>query len=107
MNKPKAKGTAFERRLVDYLNTHGFELAERRALSGTNDRGDIAGTPGIVWEAKSHKALALAEWVDEMVTEKRNARATIGVVVHPRRNHSMDRAYVVMELSQFVEMIRD
>ena len=105
-NRSKAKGTAWERRLVDYLREHGFPYAERRALEGVNDRGDVAGIPSVVIEAKNAKAVSLAGWVDEMVKEKANAGAQIGAVIFPRRNHATGRAYVVMELDQFVEMIR-
>lgn len=106
MNKSKAKGTAWETRVVGYLRENGSPYAERRALSGNVDRGDVSGIPGVVVEAKNAKAIDLAGWVDEMVKEKANAGAAIGAVVFPRRNHATERAYVVMELEQFAEMIR-
>lgn len=104
-NRSKAKGTAWERRLVDYLIAHGFPYAERRALEGVNDRGDVAGIPGVVLELKNCKKVELASWVDEMVVEKRNARGEIGAVIFPRRSHATGRAFVVMELDQFLGMI--
>lgn len=105
MNRSKARGTAWERRLVDYLVSHGLPYAERRALEGKNDRGDVSGIPSVVIEAKNAARITLAEWVDEMLVEKQNANAQIGVVVFPRRNCATERAYVVMELQQFAEMI--
>jgi Holliday junction resolvase len=107
MSASKRKGTAWERRIVDYLVDNGFAYAERRALEGCNDRGDIAGIPGVVIECKNARQLRLAEWVDEMVVEKKNAHAFIGAVIFPRRNHAIRRAYVVMEMEQFVQMIGD
>jgi Holliday junction resolvase len=104
-NKSKARGTAWETRLVNYLKEHGFPLAERRALSGSNDRGDVSGIVGVVIEAKNQQTLGLAEWIDETVVEKQNAGASIGVCVFPRRNKTTGRAYVLMELDQFIEMI--
>ncbi len=106
MSKAKRTGTAWETRLVRYLVEHGFPYAERRALEGNHDRGDVSGVPGVVIEAKCARRIELAAWVDEMVTEKRNAGAQVGAVVFPRRNHAPGRAYVVMELSDFVELIR-
>lgn len=105
MNKAKAKGTYWETRIVSYLRDHGFPYTERRALSGALDKGDVA-LPGVVIEAKNQRQINLAAWVDEMVKEKANAGVPIGVVCFPRRNKSTARAYVVMELEQFVEMIR-
>ena len=49
-NRPKAIGTAAETAVVRYLAAHGFPAAERRALHGATDLGDITGTPQIVWE---------------------------------------------------------
>ena len=44
-NRPKAIGTAAETAVVRYLAAHGFPAAERRALHGATDLGDITGTP--------------------------------------------------------------
>ena len=61
-NPSKAKGTAWETAVVDYLRANGHPHAERRALSGNTDRGDIAGVPGVVIECKNAKTMALAAW---------------------------------------------
>lgn len=107
MSKAKQKGTAWERRVVDHLAANGFPYAERRALEGTNDRGDVSGLPGVVIECKNAKRVELAGWMDEAVAEKKNAKASVGVVVFPRRNHAIGRAFVVMEMDQFIQMIGD
>lgn len=39
-NPSKAKGTAAETKVVKYLNTHGV-FAERKALAGEKDKGDL------------------------------------------------------------------
>ena len=106
MSRAKQIGTAWETRLVRYLVDAGFAYAERRALAGRADKGDISGVPGVVIECKAARRIELASWVDEMVAEKRNAGAQIGAVIFPRRNHATARAYVVLELADFVELIR-
>jgi len=105
-NKSKAKGTAFESRLVSYLNAQGFPLAERRALSGALDKGDVSGVPFVI-EAKSCRALDLSGWCDEAAKEAKTA----GVgnrwsVVFPRRSHTMDKAYAVISLELLAELMR-
>ena len=40
MNPSKKKGTAAETKVVKYLNAHGVK-AERKALAGSNDEGDL------------------------------------------------------------------
>lgn len=106
MSRARQKGTAWETRLVRYLKDAGFAYVERRALSGRADKGDISGIPGLVIEAKNSRRVELAQWVDEMVAEKKNAGAQIGAVVFPRRSHATGRAYVVLELADFVELVR-
>lgn len=106
MNPNKAKGTRWESRLVEYLRANGFPYAERRALAGTKDLGDIVNVPGVVIEAKNTKTINLAEWIDQLVEEKANANARHGAVIFPRRSHRTERAYVVLELEDFVDLIR-
>jgi len=85
MSAARAKGTLAERLVANYLTTVGWPYAERRAMAGSNDRGDITGTPGIVWEIKSGARLSLPEWMRETEQERKNAGAHTGVlVVKPR-----------------------
>lgn len=91
MNRPKAIGTAAETAVVRYLQANGFPHAERRAMRGTLDCGDITGTPGICWEVKGGEAARSAsdglidQWLDETERERVNARADVGVLVVQRR----------------------
>jgi hypothetical protein len=91
MARPKDIGTAAETAVVKALRLHGFPNAERRALAGAYDLGDITGTPGLVWEVKGGEAAKSAsdaqieKWLDETETERINAGADIGVLVVQRR----------------------
>jgi hypothetical protein len=104
-NPSKQKGTAFETAVVAFLRDNGFPYAERRALAGNNDRGDVGGIPGLVLELKAARELRLSEWMDELQTEKGNAHASDGAVVVKRRNHGVAKSYVVMELEDYVRLI--
>ena len=106
-NRSKERGTAFETAVVRYLQEHGFPYAERRALHGTDDRGDIAGVPGVMFECKSVKSITLGEFMNEVAVQTKNAGARLGVAVIKRRQKSTGDAYVVMSLDTFVELIRD
>lgn len=107
MNKSKIKGTAFESRVVKYLVERGFIYAERRALQGTNDKGDVSGIPGVVIECKNQAQITLAAWMDETLTEQANAKAPVAFCVFPRRNRHIGQAYVVMTLDQAISLISD
>lgn len=89
-NKPKNLGTAAESAVVKVLQEF-WPYAERRALRGAADEGDITGTPGIVWEVKGGAAAKTASdgqieaWLDETEQERENADADIGVLVVQRK----------------------
>ena len=105
MSAAREKGTKWETRVVNYLKENGFPFAERRSGNGAQDRGDI-NIPGVVLECKNQKAMNLGAWIDEMVKEKANAGVTTGAVIFPRRSHETKRSYVLLELADYVELIK-
>lgn len=107
MSRSKAKGTAFEREVVDFLRGHGFPAAERRAMEGVNDRGDVAGIPGVVVECKNHRDIDLGGFMGELEAEQARAAAPVGLLVVKRRMKPVARAYAVMTLDQASALLRD
>lgn len=108
MSASKRKGTSFESSIVDYLRANGVPHAERRALNGARDRGDIAGVPGVVFEAKSAARLELAAWVDETECERKNDGAEYGVTVIKRRGRgSAGDGYAVLPFAALLALLRE
>jgi hypothetical protein len=81
MSRSKAKGTAAEVALVGALQRLGWPHAERRALSGINDKGDTTGHPGLVFECKDAKIWNGAAWMRETEIERLCAKADYGILV--------------------------
>lgn len=108
MSRARRLGTTWETAVVDYLREHGFPWAERRALAGAKDKGDIGGlVGGPVIECKNHRAIDLASFVDEANEEARNADAPFGVAVVKRRGRaSAGEGYAVMDFATFVDLLR-
>lgn len=105
-NRSKAKGTGWESAIVTYLRDRGWPHAERRTLSGANDRGDIAGIVGVVVEAKACKSHDLAGWLTEANREAANDGADLGVVWAKRRGFtSPANGYVLMDGATFTELL--
>jgi hypothetical protein len=106
MSKQRAKGTAAETAVVRFLQDHGFPYAERRALHGTNDKGDITGLGPVVLEVKNCQRLELSEWLHELEAEMYNARAETGAVVAKRRG-TTDPAgwYAILPFGDLVELL--
>lgn len=96
-NRAKQKGTAWEGRVRDYLRPV-FPYIDRRAQAGADDKGDFINTGPWCIEAKNHKRLDLAGWVDQAVKEAGNAGALFPVVVFPRKSHVIDKCYALMPM---------
>lgn len=106
MSKQKAKGTSFESLIVGYLKEHGWPDAERRALTGTHDKGDITGVPSLVFECKNHKTLSLSGWLIETETERQNADAQYGVLVAKRKGYGQAAdQYAVLRLEDMIRLL--
>lgn len=81
MSRSKAKGTAAETGLVDGLIRLGWPHAERRTLSGANDKGDVSGVLRIAFEAKDAVTWQIPAWWRETEVERLNAGADFGILV--------------------------
>lgn len=105
VNRSKAKGTSTETLVVGFLRENGWPYAERRALSGSLDKGDIAGMPGIAVEVKyGNGTLKIGPWLTETGIEQLNARADHGIlVVKPfgLGEKNVHQWYAVMVASDF------
>lgn len=86
-NPSKAIGTAAETALVRYLRVNGWGNAERRALHGNTDLGDVTGCPLLVFECKAGKQAhrpgdaLMKSWLAQAEQERLNAGADIGILV--------------------------
>lgn len=106
MTASKRKGSAWERAIVDYLRGLAWPHAERRLAGSAQDRGDIAGIPGVVIEAKNTARLSLGEWIAEAEVERVHDGAWLGVVWHKRRGKtSAADGYVTMTGQQFARLL--
>lgn len=105
-SRNKAKGSAWERAIVEHLRAAGWPYAERRIAGAAKDRGDIAGVVGVVIEAKNAARVDLAGWLDEAELERTNDRAWLGIVWHKRRGKAAAAdGYVTMTGAQFTTLL--
>lgn len=110
MSKARQKGTLAETAFVKFLARHGFPHAERRALHGTDDKGDVTGTVGLAWEVKNHKTYQIPAWMKEAQLEAQNAKADYGLlVIKPNRvgTDSVADWWVVLPVSDAVKLLRE
>lgn len=97
-NKPRQIGTAAETAVVRHLARNGWPFAERRALHGNQDRGDITGTPSLCWEVKAGRAAHGASdgqvetWLSELDAVRERVHADVGILVVARSGYGPLRA---------------
>lgn len=88
----KTAGTRFETLVATYLAMHVDDRIERRRLTGSRDRGDLAGWRfaglRIVAELKDHAQLSVGPWLNEAEVERRNDDADVALVIAKRRGIS-------------------
>lgn len=91
VNRPKQIGTAAETATVRAARRLGFPGADRLALTGALDRGDVGLCPGVIVEVKGGAAAATASdavidaWLDETARERAHAGAEVAFLVVQRR----------------------
>lgn len=97
VNPSKQKGTATETAVTRLAMVSGFQFAERRALAGAADKGDILMCPGFVLEVKGGAAAENASegqilnWLIETEKERINAGADRAMLVTKRKGYGADR----------------
>jgi hypothetical protein len=105
-SRERAKGTAWESAVVQCLRAAGFVHAERRALAGGRDRGDVTGVPGLVVECKNGARLDLHTWLAEAKAEAANDGAQYGVAWAKRKGRpAAADGYVFMDGATFTALL--
>lgn len=115
-NRAKAKGTAFEVSIKNYLVSRGFIHAHRPALSGGNDTGDINGIARkatlrkVAIQCKNQKALKLSEWLNDTVEQAKRLGDAVPALVVKRAGKgekALGESYVVMRLQDFTDLLSE
>lgn len=112
-NPSKARGTAWESKIRDYLNgvldySHptDWRLIKRQAQEGAKDVGDLHAWPFIL-EAKDVKSPAVPTWLRQAEAEAVNARFPYGVVIHKTRGKGPALARVHITDATFLRLAAD
>lgn len=112
VNKPKAIGTAAETAVMKYLRENGFPKAERRALRGVYDAGDITGCDYLCFEVKAGEAAMTADdrtidiWMEQTASETEFAKADYGILIIRRRGKgSPGDWWAYIQSSAFAQLI--
>lgn len=111
-NPSKEKGTKTETAVVRTAVTAGFPDAERLALAGAFDMGDVRLCRGVIVEVKGGKAAEQAstqlieDWLAETEKERVRAGAEFGLLVTKRAGKGYDNAHAWYAWMQFADFAR-
>jgi len=123
-NRHKAKGTAYETLVKNYLIDKGFKEARRAALEGAEDKGDIHGIQQRVTlrhgqrvtlrhvcvQCKNDKSFNFSGWLDDTVEQAKRLSGALPALVVKRKGKgekALGDSYVVMRLDDFVDLLED
>lgn len=103
MNRHKAKGSAFERLIRDYLAE--AIPCERIPAGATLDRGDLW-TPTAAVQCKNHRKLELSAWVAETQQQQQAAGKPYGILIVKRRGVTdPGQQYAILPLHQLRSLL--
>lgn len=105
-NPSKQKGTFMETSIKTYFQEQGFD-AERIALQGKNDIGDvrILGVP-VTLEVKNCKKIELSKWLAETLQEQSNAGTKWSFTIFKRKGKGAPAdQFVLMTVGQLAEIL--
>lgn len=102
-NPQKAKGSAFERLVRDYLAE--VIPCERIPPGATLDRGDLW-TAHAVIQCKNHRLLSLGAWLAATAQQQQNAGKRFGVLVVKRKGTTNPaEQFAVLSLDQLRSLL--
>lgn len=111
-NPSKEKGTKSESAVVRAARAAGFPDAERLALAGAHDLGDVRLCRGVVVEVKGGKAAEEAslnlidDWLGEADKERVNSNSDFALLVTKRRGKGYDNAHTWDGWMHFADFAR-
>jgi hypothetical protein len=102
----RAKGNKAENEVCDFLRSHLGGHVSRGRLEGSEDRGDIVGTPSLANQVKSYEdvARAINDGLNDVTDQKARAGARWGAVWVRRRG---GRYFVVLSPEDFISLYKE
>ena len=105
-NRPKQIGTEWETRCARWLQENGYPWAERRALAGALDKGDLM-VPGLMIECKAEQRIDLPGYMREVRAQTANCpQGTLGFAWVKARGKPVDESFIVLNPPSFFPLIR-
>lgn len=103
-NPSKAKGDRWERALVAFFRSRGYQEVARLRARGKDDEGDLTGFPLWAIEAKDDKGLSPHAMAAQADKEARNAGKPFGAAIRKSPRRPTEEAVVLMSLETWLRL---
>ena len=104
-NPSRAKGTAWEVAVRDYLQGRGWSECQRLATRAALDLGDLTGIPRFAIECRDRKKVELSTNLDDAEERAVNKKSRWGVAIMKRPRRPVEGAYVLMSMATFADLL--
>lgn len=98
------KGTHWRRKVQDWLSGLGYECTGKGWMQPGDDITAIRGMLALSIEAKDHRVLSLATWVDQAERQCPDDQIPV-VIAHRLGKSKAEDAYVIMSGRAFGELL--
>lgn len=98
------KGTRWRKNVQDWLTGLGYECTAKAWMQPGDDITAIRGMLALSIEAKDHRALSLATWVDQAERQCPDQQVPV-VIAHRLGKAKPEDAYVIMSGRAFADLL--
>ena len=99
----RRKGNQWELAVCHLLERWGWQaMTSRAGRGGTQAGADIITDCPVVIEAKNHKTMDLAGWIDQAIDQ---APGDLAAVFIKRRQKPAEHGYVLMRADQYLDLV--
>lgn len=98
------KGTHWRKRVQDWLSGLGYECTAKAWMQPGDDITASRGMLTLSIEAKDHRSLSLASWVDQAAKQCPEGQIPV-VVAHRLGKSRAEDAYVIMSGTAFADLL--
>ncbi len=102
MSQTRAKGTDWENRSRDYLQSRGINVTREEFSSPL---GDLRGCP-VVIECKARQKLELSVWIRQAQKSLAKTPWRLFVIIHKRQNHRTPDCYFTTTLEHGATLLK-
>jgi len=103
-NPSKSKGDRWERALVDFFRSRGYQDVARLRARGAHDEGDLGGFPLWVVEAKDDSTMSPWAMAAQAEAEAANAGKPFGAAFRKSPRRPTEEATVIMTMATWVRL---